>query len=263
MPRSRDGRVGRVVSRCEIRVPNVMDSVSGVGVLDKAVAVLDGRSRRGARTLAELVEATGLSPGHRPPAGRGARGPRPGAARRRRAASRWACGSSASASRGRGRARLARRPARRWPGCGTRPASRCSSTCATATSGCASSRWSRPTGCARSCPSGARLPLDRGSARAAVLRPGAAAGAPAGWVESVAEREPGVASVSAPVVGPGGPGGRRGQRQRPDRPHHPLPGPPLRRRGGRGRRAASRPPSPEPLSNDLDSQLTWRSRPSQ
>ena len=48
-------------------------------------------------------------------------------------------------------------------------------------------------------PVGAVLPLDRGSA-GKVLRDG---GAP-GWVESVEEREPGVASVSAPVAAPDG-----------------------------------------------------------
>ena len=48
-------------------------------------------------------------------------------------------------------------------------------------------------------PVGARLPLDRGSA-GRVLRDGAASG----WTESVEERQAGVASVSAPVVDPSG-----------------------------------------------------------
>jgi DNA-binding IclR family transcriptional regulator len=48
-------------------------------------------------------------------------------------------------------------------------------------------------------PVGARLPLDRGSA-GRVLRDSA----PGGWVESVEERQAGVASVSAPVVDPSG-----------------------------------------------------------
>jgi len=43
---------------------------------------------------------------------------------------------------------------------------------------------------------GARLPLDRGSAGAALT----ARLGPKGWVASVAERAPGVASVSAPVI---------------------------------------------------------------
>jgi DNA-binding IclR family transcriptional regulator len=50
-------------------------------------------------------------------------------------------------------------------------------------------------------PVGARLPLDRGSGGRALRGP--AAGAQA-WVESVAERQPGVASVSAPVLDPSG-----------------------------------------------------------
>ena len=45
---------------------------------------------------------------------------------------------------------------------------------------------------------GARLPLDRGSAGKVLLDPSAAGRR--GWVESVEEREAGVASVSAPVV---------------------------------------------------------------
>jgi DNA-binding IclR family transcriptional regulator len=48
-------------------------------------------------------------------------------------------------------------------------------------------------------PVGARLPLDRGSG-GRVLRDRAASG----WVESVEERQAGVASVSAPVVDPSG-----------------------------------------------------------
>ncbi len=49
---------------------------------------------------------------------------------------------------------------------------------------------------------GASLPLDRGSA-GKVLR-GEAGALARGWAESVGEREQGVASVSAPVLGPGG-----------------------------------------------------------
>jgi DNA-binding IclR family transcriptional regulator len=45
-------------------------------------------------------------------------------------------------------------------------------------------------------PVGARLPLDRGSGGRALTDPPASGG----WVASVAERQPGVASVSAPVV---------------------------------------------------------------
>ena|SRR5829696_3139779 len=60
-------------------------------------------------------------------------------------------------------------------------------------------------------PVGARLPLSQGSGGRALLAspsppggsPSPADGTPA-WVESVAERQPGVASVSAAVRGPGG-----------------------------------------------------------
>jgi DNA-binding IclR family transcriptional regulator len=50
-------------------------------------------------------------------------------------------------------------------------------------------------------PVGARLPLDRGSGGRALRGPAAGA---EGWVESIAERQPGVASVSAPVCDPSG-----------------------------------------------------------
>jgi DNA-binding IclR family transcriptional regulator len=52
-------------------------------------------------------------------------------------------------------------------------------------------------------PVGARLPLDRGSA-GRILAPGSRPVGPTGWVESVGERQPGVASVSAPVTDPSG-----------------------------------------------------------
>jgi DNA-binding IclR family transcriptional regulator len=52
-------------------------------------------------------------------------------------------------------------------------------------------------------PEGALLPLDRGSA-GHVLAASGTSGSAAGWVASVEEREPGVASVSAPVRAPDG-----------------------------------------------------------
>lgn len=52
-------------------------------------------------------------------------------------------------------------------------------------------------------PTGAVLPLDRGSA-GRVLTPGWEPPSNRGWVSSVEEREPGVASVSAPVTDPAG-----------------------------------------------------------
>jgi DNA-binding IclR family transcriptional regulator len=49
-------------------------------------------------------------------------------------------------------------------------------------------------------PVGASLPMDRGSAGKVLSRGGGGTGRFGGWIESVEEREPGVASVSAPVV---------------------------------------------------------------
>lgn len=75
----------------------------------------------------------------------------------------------------------------------------------------------RATGLRDTVPVGSVLPLSRGSAGKVLLawaRSGEAGGNPEtaefeeirnrGWAESVAEREAGVASVSAPVFGPGG-----------------------------------------------------------
>ena len=100
---------------------------------------------------------------------------------------------------GRGRRRSPRPPPpdRRWPGCGTRRARASSSTCARATGGSASPSLDAPRELRTIVPVGAALPLDRGSA-GKVLRDEPAVGR-AGWAESVAEREVGVASVSAPV----------------------------------------------------------------
>ena len=69
-------------------------------------------------------------------------------------------------------------------------------------------------------PEGSLLPLDLGSSGRVLLGDTAEAG----WVESIGEREPGVASVSAPVVD----AARRGRgdlRERPDRAAEPQPGP--------------------------------------
>ena len=89
-------------------------------------------------------------------------------------------------------------------------------------------------------PVGRVLPLDRGSAgrvleRRVVRR--------AGVVESVEERERGVASVSAAVRGPLRRGGGGGERVGPDRAAHPRAGGALRERCGWRRPGRSRPPS--------------------
>ena len=165
-----------------------MDSVSGVGVLDKAMGVL-AAVEDAPRSLAELVDATGLSRAtahrlaralevhglvRRTPDGRFAVGPRldavalPELARPALEALSHATGESVQLFVRRGDRRL-----------------------------CVAALES-PNELRTIVPVGAFLPLDRGSAGkvlsgdAAVLR--------RGWAESVAEREPGVASVSAPVV---------------------------------------------------------------
>ena len=165
-----------------------MDIVSGVGVLDKAMAVL-AAVEDAPRSLAELVDATGLSRAtahrlaralevhglvRRTPDGRFAVGPRldavalPELARPALEALSHATGESVQLFVRRGDRRL-----------------------------CIAAIES-PKELRTIVPVGASLPLDRGSAGkvlsgdAAVLR--------RGWAESVAEREPGVASVSAPVV---------------------------------------------------------------
>jgi DNA-binding IclR family transcriptional regulator len=165
-----------------------VDSVSGVGVLDKAMAVL-AAVEDAPRSLAELVDATGLSRAtahrlaralevhglvRRTPDGRFAVGPRldavalPELARPALEALSHATGESVQLFVRRGDRRL-----------------------------CVAALES-PNELRTIVPVGAFLPLDRGSAGkilsgdAAVLR--------RGWAESVAEREPGVASVSAPVV---------------------------------------------------------------
>jgi DNA-binding IclR family transcriptional regulator len=162
-------------------------SVGGVGVLDKAIAILDALEE-GPMALAALVEATGLSrptahrlatalEGHdlvaRDGAGRFTLGPRlvrrslEEAARPALAALRDATGESAQLYVPRNGARL----------------------CVVA--------LESPHSLRTIVPAGAILPLDQGSA-GAVLR-GAADALRRGWAQSVEERELGVASVSAPV----------------------------------------------------------------
>jgi DNA-binding IclR family transcriptional regulator len=161
-----------------------VDTVSGIGVLDKAVSVLDA-VEGGPRSLAGLVDATGLSRAtahrlavalevhgllRRDSAGRFVLGPRltgldlPALARPALEALRDRTGESTQLYVRRGERRL-----------------------------CVASLES-PHGLRTIVPVGMSLPLDVGSA-GKVLR-GVDTG---GWAESVEERERGVASVSAPV----------------------------------------------------------------
>jgi DNA-binding IclR family transcriptional regulator len=177
----------------------VVNSLSGVGVLDKAVAVLTA-VESGPRSLVELVQATGLSraTAHRLAVALEAHG-----LVRRDEDGRFSLGlrliglghAAAEAIPG----WLDARPALAW---------------LQEQTGESVQLFVRD-GDVRVCvesleaphelrtivPVGARLPLDRGSG-GRVLAPGARP--QAGWVESVEERQPGVASVSAPVVDPSG-----------------------------------------------------------
>jgi DNA-binding IclR family transcriptional regulator len=174
-----------------------MNSISGVGVVDKAVGVL-GALERGPQSLAELVAATGLTraTAHRLAVALEAHG-----LVRRDEDGRFTLGlrliglghAAAEAVPG----WLDARPALAW---------------LQEQTGESVQLFVRD-GDVRVCvesleaphelrtivPVGARLPLDRGSG-GRVLRDGAAAG----WTESVEERQPGVASVSAPVADPSG-----------------------------------------------------------
>jgi len=164
-----------------------VDSVSGIGVLDKAVAVLDALET-GPRSLLELVDATGLprATAHRLAAalevhgfvgrtadGRFQLGARlsepslPGIARPALEALRDATGESVQLYVRRGAQRL-----------------------------CVEALES-PHGLRTIVPVGALLPLDVGSAGKVLGEDPAAL--KRGWAESVEERQRGVASVSAPV----------------------------------------------------------------
>ena len=169
-----------------------MGTVSGIGVLDKAVSILDALEG-GALALGELVGATGLprATAHRlavaleahglvgrESGGRFVLGPRltghelPALARPALERLRDATGESVQLYVRRGDRRL-----------------------------CVASLES-PHGLRTIVPVGASLPLDVGSA-GKVLRGDPSVDA-AGWAESVEERERGVASASAPVMGPTG-----------------------------------------------------------
>ncbi len=189
-----------------------MDSLSGVGVIDKSVAILEALAELGPASLAELVDATGL--------------PRP-------TTHRLAVALEAHGLVGRdeqGRFRLGVRLA----GWGRQAAASTAGLLEHAPAVLAELRDAtgesaqlyvrdgdhrvcvaaaeRPAGLRDTVPVGARLSLVAGSGAKVLLAwadpadwpPGADVGAlrtvrSRGWAVSVAEREPGVASVSAPV----------------------------------------------------------------
>jgi DNA-binding IclR family transcriptional regulator len=172
-----------------------MGSVSNVGVLDKAVAVLRALERDGPRGLAELTASTGLprATAHRLAAALEQHG-----MVRRDDAGRWCLGLALvalghAAATGFPLADLARPVLTTLrddtgesvqlfvrEGEGRR--------CAVSLQSAHGLRWIVP--------EGALLPLHVGSAGRVL----SGELGPAGWVESVEEREAGVASVSAPVV---------------------------------------------------------------
>jgi DNA-binding IclR family transcriptional regulator len=178
-----------------------MDSVSGVGVLDKAVRML-GALEDGALPLAGVVEATGLTraTAHRLAVALEAHG-----LVRRDDDGRFSLGlrliglGHAAAEQVPGW--LHARPALAWLQGETGESVQLfvrdgdERVCVESLEG--------PHELRTIVPVGARLPLERGSA-GRILRPGATAVGPEGWIESVGERQAGVASVSAPVSDPRG-----------------------------------------------------------
>jgi DNA-binding IclR family transcriptional regulator len=194
-----------------------MDSLSGVGVIDKSAAILEALAEGGPASLADLVDATGIS---------------------RPTAHRLAVALEAHGLVGRddrGRFRLGVRLAA-WGRSAVSLSASMLEQSADVLAGlrdetgesaqlyvrdgdhrvCVAAA-ERPSGLRDTVPVGARLPLIAGSGGKVLLAwdpPGEwPAGADTaalravrqrGWAASVAEREPGVASVSAPVHGPDG-----------------------------------------------------------
>jgi DNA-binding IclR family transcriptional regulator len=194
-----------------------MDTVSGVGVIDKSAAILEALAARGPVTLGELVETTGI--------------PRPTA--HRLAVALESHGLVGRDERGRFRLGL------RLAAWGRVAAPLSASVLERSTevlnalrdeSGESAQLYvregahrvcvaaaERPSGLRDTVPVGARLPLGAGSGGKVLLAwadpatwpdgvdaAGLRAVRQRGWAASVAEREAGVASVSAPVLGPDG-----------------------------------------------------------
>ena len=194
-----------------------MDSLaSGVGVLDKSVAVLAALAERGPLSLAGLVEATGLSRAttHRLAAALETHRliGRDGAGRYRLGLRLLGWAGAVSTELG---LVEAARPVLQALRDETGESAQLfvrdgdSRLCVAASE--------RPSGLRDTVPVGAVLPIDRGSGGKVLLAFGDGAGGfpgvdageleavrRRGWAASVAEREEGVCSVSAPVLDPGG-----------------------------------------------------------
>ena len=194
-----------------------MDSIAtNVGVLDKSVAILAALAEEGPLSLAGLVEATGLS---RPTAHRLAAALESHRLVGRDGAGRYRLGLRLLGWAGAVSTELglveAARPVLEALRDETGESAQLfvrdgdSRLCVAASE--------RPAGLRDTVPVGAVLPIDRGSAGKVLLAFGPDAGRfpglaadeletvrRRGWAASVAEREEGVCSVSAPVLGPGG-----------------------------------------------------------
>ena len=175
-----------------------MDSVSGVGVLDKAMLVLRAVADRPS-TLGELQTATGLP---RATAHRLA-----GALEEHGLLRRTPTADTNSASGWCRSARLPPNGSRSSTSLDRRSRSSCAGTGESvqlfvregSQRRCVVSLES-PHGLRWIVPQGSLLPLDVGSAGRVLT----GEAAKAGWIQSIGEREPGVASVSAPVPAPDG-----------------------------------------------------------
>jgi DNA-binding IclR family transcriptional regulator len=195
-----------------------MESVSGVGVLDKSVAILAALAEQGRASLPELVAATGLP---RPTAHRLATALEAHGLVGRDGDGRFCLGARLVAW-GSDAARHAPLPSLAAPVLAALRDETGESAQLYVRAGdhrvCVAVA-ERPSGLRTTVPLGARLTLTAGSGAKVLLawadpaewppgvdRAALAATRRAGWAASVAEREAGVASVSAPVWG----GGRRG-----------------------------------------------------
>lgn len=196
-----------------------MNNSSGVGVLDKAVSVL-GAMETGPASLAQLVSATGLA---RPTAHRIAVALEHHRLVARDAQGRFVLGpriAELAAAAGEDRLLSAAQPILGYLRDVTGESAQLYRRQADARICVAAAE--RPSGLRDTVPVGAALPMTAGSAAQVLLAwedpermhrglRGAKFSATTlaqvrrrGWAASVAEREPGVASVSAPVRGPGG-----------------------------------------------------------
>ena len=190
-----------------------MDSLSGVGVIDKSAGDPRGARRGWTGDPGGARRRDRSLPGRPPTASRSHSRPTGWSGETSAAGSASGCGSPRGGGRPtRSRLHSSRRRSACSPGCGTRRGRARSCTCATATAGSASRSPSDRPVCGTPCPSGPGSRSLAGSGAKVLLAwsdpdgwpdgvdaAGLRAVRQRGWAVSVAEREPGVASVSAPV----------------------------------------------------------------